>query len=77
MAKTAPHRSRLALDVPPDLRRRARIAAARFDLTLQEYARRALARQVTEDSQTALSGADDPVLSARWANEADAVYDKL
>lgn len=51
--------------------------AARRDLTLQEYVRRAVERQLAEDAPSALRADDDPVLAELWSNEADAVYDDL
>jgi hypothetical protein len=70
-------RSRIAIDLPAELRRRARLLAARRHLTLQEYVRHALDRLVEEDTAAALSATDDPVLAELWDNEADAVYDDL
>ncbi len=75
MAQTV--RTRLAVDLPPELRRRVKIAAARRDMAVQQYVRRALERQLGEDAATALHAADDPVLAALWANKADADYDDL
>lgn len=78
MARSAPPaRIRLAVDLPAETRRRVRIAAARRDLTIQEYVRRALERQIEEDAPDALHAADDPVLAELWDNEHDAAYDKL
>ncbi len=78
MAKIAQavKRARLALDLPPDVRRRVRLAAARRDMTLQDYVRGALDRELARDAPEALSGTDDPVLADVWSNEADDVYDK-
>ena len=76
MAKPAP-RSRLAIDLPAEVRRRVRIAAARQDLTLQEYVRRALDRQLDEDDRAALSAVEDPVLAELWSDPENAVYDRL
>ena len=76
MSKGAP-RSRISIDLPVAVRRRLRIIAARSDVTLQEYVRRAVERQLAEDTPTAIRAEDDPVLSELWSNEADAVYDEL
>ena len=76
MVKPAP-RSRLAIDRPAEVRRRVRIAAARQDLTLQEYVRRALDRQLEEDDRDALSAVEDPVLAQLWSDPENAVYDRL
>jgi hypothetical protein len=77
MAQMAPKRTRLAVDLPADVRRRAKVAAARRDVTLQQYVRRALERQLAEDLPHAMHAADDPVLAELWDNDADAVYDEL
>ena len=76
MAKHAP-RARISVELPGEVRRKVRIAAARRDLTLQEYVRRAVERQLAEDAPSALRAEDDPVLADLWSNEADAVYDDL
>lgn len=76
-ATETPERSRLILDLAPDVRRRARLLAARDDLTLQEYVRRALDRQLEADEAAALSASDDPLLAALWDNDADDTYDQL
>jgi hypothetical protein len=81
MAKSVPGkgatRSRISLDLPAAVRRRLRVVAARRDLSLQEYVRRAVERQLADDAPAALRAEDDPVLADLWSNEADAVYDKL
>ena len=70
-------RSRISVDLPADVRRRLRVVAARHDLTLQEYMRRAVERQLAEDAPAALRAEDDPVLADLWSAEADDVYDYL
>jgi hypothetical protein len=70
-------RSRLAVDLPADVRRRVRLAAARRDMTLHEYVRRALDRQLEEDAVDALRAVEDPVLAELWSDPENAVYDKL
>ncbi len=77
--RLAPHaaRSRISVDLPDGVRRRLRMVAARRDLTLQEYVRRAVERQLAEDAPAALRAEDDPVLAELWSNEADAVYDDV
>ena len=70
-------RSRISVDLPVAIRRRLRVVAARRDLTLQEYVRRAVERQLDEDAADALRAEDDPVLAELWSNAADAVYDEL
>ena len=75
MAEVA-KRTRIAVDVSPVVRRRLRLAAARRDVTLKEYVRQALERQLASDLPTALHAADDPVLAELWDNPEDAVYDR-
>lgn len=70
-------RPRISVDLSPAVRRRLRVVAARRDLSLQEYVRRAIERQLAEDAPAALRAEDDPVLAELWSNEADAVYDEL
>jgi predicted DNA-binding protein len=77
MVQNTAKRTRLAVDLPPNLRRRAKIAAARREVTLQQYVRRAIEKQLAEDLPDAIHAADDPVLAELWDNEADAVYDDL
>ncbi|MBX3023585.1 hypothetical protein KF840_01605 [bacterium] len=79
MAKSGggPARSRITVDLSEAMRRRLRTIAARRDLTLQEYVRRAVERQLAEDAPSALRADDDPVLGELWSNDADAVYDDL
>ena len=69
--------SRISIDLPPSVRRRLRVVAARRDMTLQKYVRRAVERQLAEDAPDTLRSEDDPILAELWSNEADAVYDEL
>lgn len=70
-------RSRIIVELPVDVRRRARLLAAHHDLSLQEYMRRALERQIAADAAESLNAADEPVLASLWDNDADTVYDDL
>ena len=70
-------RIRLAIDLPAAMRRRIRMAAARRDMTLQEYACRALDRQLGEDAADALRAVEDPVLADLWVDPENAVYDDM
>ena len=70
-------RSRISIDLPPSVRRRLRVVAARRDMTLQKYVRRAVERQLAEDAPDALRSEEDPILAELWSNDADAVYDEL
>lgn len=42
-------RARITVDVPPDLKRRVRIAAASRDETLKDWVERALLRELREE----------------------------
>lgn len=75
--KTQTQRTRVAIDLPAELRLRVRVAAARKDMTLQEYVRGALDRQLDEDRSDALHGAEDPVLAELWSDPENDVYDRL
>lgn len=44
-------------------------------MTLQEYGRRALDRQLEEDDVDALQAVEDPVLAELWGDPENAVYD--
>jgi hypothetical protein len=46
-------------------------------MTLQEYVRRALDRQLEADAVDALKAVEDPVLAELWADPENAVYDDL
>ena len=74
---TTPRRARIAVDLPLDVRRRVRIAAARRDMGLQDYVRRALDRQLEEDALDALDEVEDPVLAELWSDAENGVYDDL
>ena len=75
-------RPRISLDVAPELRRRLRLAAAKRDLTVQQYVLDAVEERLQEDlgdedRATALTAASDPVLARLWDNDKDAAYDSL
>src|SRR5437764_8699424 len=66
-------RPRISLDVLPELRRRVRLAAARRDVTVQEYVREAIEERLRHDlpddaRAASLTAATDPVLAELWAN---------
>ena len=46
-------------------------------MTLQEYACRALDRQLGEDAADALRAVEDPVLADLWVDPENAVYDDM
>jgi len=75
----SPKRPRLSIDVPPALRRRLRLAAAKRDLTLRQYVLGAIEERLEEDLGTdeSLSAKTDPLLAELWRNRRDAKYDDL
>jgi hypothetical protein len=79
MATNARRRSRLSVDVDPDVRRRLKVEAASRDLSIRSYLegviRKALADKRNADKSWA-------ALSARsfardWGSEEDSAYDSL
>ena len=52
-ARSGGKRTRLMIDISPELRRRIRVAAAQRDLTLKEYVERILEQAVPETENTA------------------------
>ena len=75
-------RPRISVDVPPMLRRRLRLAAARRDLSVRQYLLEAIEERLQEDlgdddTALALTAKSDPVLAELWDNSKDARYDHL
>ena len=78
-------RTRLAIDVPPEVKRRLRLAAARRDISMRQYVLEVLEERLTEDLPSlmeregllALTTEADPVLAELWDNDKDAAYDYL
>ena len=76
-------RPRVSIDVPPIVRRRLRLAAARCDLTVRQYLLEAIEERLREDlgddadGTLALTSKTDPVLAELWDNRRDAQYDRL
>jgi hypothetical protein len=79
-------RSRLSVDIPQQLKRRLRIAAAHYDLSLRQYVIDALEERLSRDIASealepegtmSLTTQSDPVLAALWDNDQDAAYDAL
>lgn len=75
-------RTRISVDVPPIMRRRLRLAAARLDLTVRQYLLEAIEERLREDldhtdGPPALTSKTDPVLAELWDNRRDAQYDRL
>ncbi len=75
-------RPRISIDVPPAVRRRLRLAAARRDLTVRQYLLEAIEERLGEDlggddEALTLTSKADPVLAELWDNRRDAQYDRL
>jgi len=74
----------LTVDVPPEMKRRLRLVAARRDVSLRQYVIKVLEERLAQDMNAelldlenlmALTVQADPVLAELWDNERDAVYD--
>ena len=82
---TEAKRTRLTVDIPPELKRRLRLVAAQRDISIREYVVETIEQQLAEDwveladqqGLLALTALADPVLAELWDNEQDAVYDQL
>jgi predicted transcriptional regulator len=82
---TEAKRTRLTVDIPPELKRRLRLVAAQRDISIREYVVQTIEQQLAEDwveladqeGLLALTALADPVLAELWDNEQDAVYDQL
>jgi uncharacterized protein (DUF1778 family) len=76
-------RPRVSVDVVPDVRHRLRLAAARRDVTVQQYVLEAVEERLREDlgdegeELLALNAKTDPLLAELWDNRKDAAYDRL
>lgn len=78
-------RTRLTVDVPPDLKYRLRLVAAQRDISVREYVIETIEEQLAKDwvevidqeSLFVLTAEADPVLAELWDNEKDAAYDQL
>jgi len=76
-------RPRISVDVLPQLRRRLRLAAAKRDLTVQQYILETIEARLQQDLGDefqvvfALTAKSDPVLADLWDNQRDAEYDRL
>ena len=72
----------ISIDVLPEVRRRLRVAAARRDLTVQQYVLEAVEQRLREDlgdegkRVLALTAKADPVVADLWDNPKDAAYDR-
>ena len=77
-------RARLSIDVPREVRRRIRLAAARRDQSIRQYVWEAIEARLQDDLREdasaellALTESVDPVLAELWDNPVDAAYDEL
>ena len=77
-------RARLSIDVPREVRRRIRLAAARRDQSIRQYVWEAVEARLQDDLREdasaellALRESADPVLAELWDNPVDAAYDEL
>ena len=76
-------RPRFSVDVPPEVRRRLRLAAVKRDLTVRQYVLEAIEEHLREDlgddneGVLALTAKTDPVLAELWDNRKDSEYDRL
>jgi hypothetical protein len=81
--KRAAQRPRISLDVTPAVRHRARLAAAKRDVSVQQYIMDALQERLRQDlgdegqEVLALTAEADRVLESLWDNVQDAAYDRL
>ncbi len=76
-------RPRISIDVQPAVRRRLRLAAAKRELTVQQYVLDAIEERLREDlgdegdEVLGLTAKADPVLAELWDNPRDGKYDRL
>ena len=81
--QSSPKRPRISVDVLPAVRRRLRLAAAKRDLSVQQYVMEAIEEQLREDlgeedeGAMTLTAKSDPVLAELWDNPKDSAYDRL
>lgn len=85
MTITTEKRTRLTIDVSPEVKRRLRLAAARRDISMRQYVLEVLEERladdlpplIVEEGLLALTAEADPVLAELWDNDKDAAYDHL
>ena len=81
--QSLPKRPRISVDVLPETRRRLRLAAAKRDVSVQQYVMEAIEEQLREDlgeedeAAMTLTATTDPVLAELWDNPKDSAYDRL
>lgn len=85
MTITTTRRTRLTVDVPPELKQHLRLASTLREVSMREYVLEALEERLAEDlpslaernSLLVLTAQADPVLAELWDNDKDAAYDRL
>jgi len=86
MVTNTNQRIRLTVDIPPEMKRRLRLVAARRDISLRQYVIEVFEERLARDIEaellelenlTALTARTDPVLAELWDNKKDAAYDRL
>lgn len=85
MAITPAKRVRLSINLPLQAHRRIGRAAAKRNLSIQQYLLEAVHKQMQEEKtentdaehMLALTAQADPVLAELWDNARDAAYDRL
>ncbi len=76
-------RLRITVDVPPEVRRRLRLAAAKHDVAVGRYVLEAIEERLRQDlgqdaeAMLGLTAKADPVLAELWDNARDSAYDRL
>ncbi len=76
-------RLRITVDVPLEVRRRLRLAAAKRDVAVGRYVLEAIEERLQQDlgqddeAMLALTAKADPVLAELWDNARDSAYDRL
>jgi hypothetical protein len=76
-------RLRVTVDVPPGVRRRLRLAAAKHDVAVGRYVLDAIEERLRQDLGSddeailGLTARADPVLAELWNNAKDSAYDRL
>lgn len=76
-------RLRISVDVPPDVRKRLRLAAAKRDVAIGRYVLDAIEERLRQDLRDeregvlGLTAKADPLLAELWDNPRDSAYDRL
>ena len=70
-------KSRLTLDLDPQMHRRLKMLAASKGVTMRELCLEAIENRVREEKAEYLTAEEAPLLAELWDNKEDAVYDDL